>query len=152
MLQLLELLYINARRFSYLSTDQLLNSSSQKVAIPKNCEIQPYHNSYVTHLYLWISRRTFSTLGIQGFRINNFKVNGKSYYFVLCLRYIKSRLTVFGLKTKCLQLSLELSAFVVLSIIETYYPCIKTLKDEDGAKLFGLYQGYHQKKILDKYS
>ena len=112
MLQLLELLYINARRFSYLSTDQLLKSSLQKVAIPKNCENQLYHNSYVTHLYLWISRRTFSTLGIQGFRINNFKVNGKSYYFVLCLRYIKSRLTVFGLKTKCLQLSLELSAFV----------------------------------------
>ena len=141
MLTLLELLYLNARRFSYLSTDQLLNSSLQKVEMPKNCEIQPYHNSYVTHLYLWISRRTFSTLGIQGLRINNFKVNGKSYNFMLCLRYIKSRLTVFGLKTKCLQLSLELSAFVVLSIIESYYPCINTLKDEDSTKLFELYQG-----------
>ena len=135
MLQLLDLLYINARRFSYLSNDQLLNSSSQKVEIPKNKT--PISHTY----YLWISRSTFSTLGIQGFRIYNYKVNGKSYYFVLCLRYIKSRLTVFGLKTKCLQLSLELSAFVLLSIIETYYPCIKTLKDEDGAKLFGLYQG-----------
>ena len=79
-------------------------------------------------------------MGIQGFRIYNFKVNGKSYYFLLCLLDLKN-ITVFGLKTKCLQLGLELSAFVVLSIIETYDPCIKTLKDEDSAKLFGLYQG-----------
>ena len=96
----------------------------------------------ISHTYTdEISRRTFSTLVIQGIRIYNFKVNGKSYHFVMCLGYIKRRPTVFGLKTKCLQLSLELSAFVELSIIETYDPGIKTLKDEHSAMLFGLYQG-----------
>ena len=98
----------------------------------------------MSHTYTY---EYLGVLGIQGLRIYNFKVNGKIYYFVLCLRYIKSRLTVFGLKTKCLKLSLELSAFVVLSIKETDYPCIKTLKDDDSTNYLGYIRGNIKKKF-----